>query len=165
MKTFNSLHKLTLILGSMLAFHVTAIAQSASDRAATAQMQIDVINNGIALKQVVIQTLERDIAASNAKIAAQQAKKSTSPKNAAAFESSIQSETAFRDSTQAKLNAARQYIAERQAEKAKREAELRNANANIAREKARNPGQPDGLSLDEALKKLDGKKGYMKKQN
>lgn len=122
-------------------------------------MQIDTINNGIALKQIYIQTLERDIAASTARIAAHQAKKSANPKNAAAFDSSILSETAFRDATKAKLAEAQLYIADREREKAARVAELRNANANIARDKARNPGQPEGLSLDEAL---NGKKGYMK---
>ena len=158
MKTLISL----LTISALLAFNMPAIAQSASDRAATAQMQINVISNGIALKQVYIQSLERDIAASNTRITTQQAQRSAGTKNAASFDSSIQSESAYRDSTKAKLNEALQYIAEREKEKAAREAELRNANANMAREKARNPGQPAGVSLEDAL---NGKKGYMKKKN
>gem|GEM_PF-4262697 len=143
-----------LAFSTLVAFNLPA--SDHADRAATAQMQIAVIKNGIALKQQFIQTLERDIAASNVRILAHAAKKKANPKNASSFDISIRSETNSRDSMKAKLAEAQQYIAEREREKASREAELRNANANIARERARNPSQPNGLSLEEALNRKKG---------
>ncbi len=153
--TLYAMNKIQItIIAALIITSAENHAQSASDRAATAQMHINALTHGINGDKIVAQSLERSIQQTNAQIQQLQKQKAARPKTVS--DEMIQMQEAALAKATTQLDAVNTRISEKEKSKLHYEQDLRTAQNTMAREKKKEPGSAD-VPLDEALKR---KKGY-----
>lgn len=140
-----------LILTGFLTTSAVVLAQSPSDRAATAQMHLTEVTTGLNAKQRAAQSLQGSINQSDTRIAELEAKQADKPKFASLYTDEIRKEKATKQTARAQLDKMNQDIADLEQAKLKYDQELGYAKEAAAREKKNNPDPQGGDSLKEAL--------------